>query len=142
MAVFSSTQNTAACCGGFKYSPMMSAALASNSGSWLAIYRSSRCGCSLACARIRCTVDLLTPNSSANRRHDQCVLVGRHKYVGEKQVTLQRDSENNLDSWQHSFCLCFGIFDCSGAGPRPLFSKTWLFAGNSSCSKGRLGGPG
>ncbi len=33
IAVFSSTQNTAACCGGFRYSPMISAALLSKSGS-------------------------------------------------------------------------------------------------------------
>src|SRR5580658_3908638 len=35
---FSSTQNTAACCGGCKYRPMMSAALFSKSGSLLAMY--------------------------------------------------------------------------------------------------------
>jgi len=35
IAVFSSTLNTAACCGGSKYSPMISAALLSNSGSLL-----------------------------------------------------------------------------------------------------------
>ena len=33
MAVFSSTLNTAACCGGFRYSPITSAALTSKSGS-------------------------------------------------------------------------------------------------------------
>ena len=33
IAVFSSTQNTAACSGGFKYSPITSAALVSKSGS-------------------------------------------------------------------------------------------------------------
>jgi hypothetical protein len=35
MALFSSTQNTAACIGGLRYKPMMSAALSSNSGSSL-----------------------------------------------------------------------------------------------------------
>ena len=30
-----------------------------------------------ACVRMRCTVDLLTPNSRANLRHDQCVLPSR-----------------------------------------------------------------
>jgi hypothetical protein len=34
MAVVSSTQNTAACAGGFRYNPMMSAALVSKSGSF------------------------------------------------------------------------------------------------------------
>ena len=37
IAVFSSTQNTAACAGGFRYSPMMSAALRSKSGSFEAM---------------------------------------------------------------------------------------------------------
>src|SRR6516225_4482074 len=37
IAVFSSTQNTAACAGGFTYSPMMSAALRSKSGSFEAM---------------------------------------------------------------------------------------------------------
>jgi hypothetical protein len=37
IAVFSSTQNTAACCGGFMYSPMISAAFCSKSGSLLAL---------------------------------------------------------------------------------------------------------
>ena len=53
---------------------MMSAALLSNSGSLLAIYRSSRWGFSWVWARIRCTVDLLSPNSLASLRQDQCVL--------------------------------------------------------------------
>jgi hypothetical protein len=44
IAVFSSTQNTAACAGGFTYSPIMSAALRSKSGSFEAMQRSSRCG--------------------------------------------------------------------------------------------------
>jgi hypothetical protein len=37
MALFSSTQNTAALTGGFRYKPMMSAALVSKSGSSLAM---------------------------------------------------------------------------------------------------------
>jgi hypothetical protein len=37
IAVFSSTQNTAACAGGLTYSPMMSAALRSKSGSFEAM---------------------------------------------------------------------------------------------------------
>jgi hypothetical protein len=49
IAVFSSTQNTAACWGGSKYRPMTSAALASKSGSSLARYRSKRCGFRRAC---------------------------------------------------------------------------------------------
>ena len=36
IAVFSSMQKTAACCGGFRYRARISAALLSNSGSWLA----------------------------------------------------------------------------------------------------------
>src|SRR5215813_4045977 len=58
MAVFSSTEDGSGC-GGFMYSPMMSAAFSSNCGSLLAMYRSSRCGCSRACTRMRCTLDLL-----------------------------------------------------------------------------------
>ena len=54
--------------------PVMSAALLSKSGSLLAIYRCSRCGFSCAWARIRCTVDLLSANSLASFRQDQCVL--------------------------------------------------------------------
>jgi hypothetical protein len=53
---------------------MMSAALFSNSGSLLALYRSKRCGCRRACASMRCTLDLLTPISAASLRTDQCVL--------------------------------------------------------------------
>src|SRR5437763_9989683 len=74
MAVFSSTQKTAACWGGSRYNPMMSAVFVSKSGSLLALYRSKRCGCSRACARMRCTLDLLTPISAANLGTDQCVL--------------------------------------------------------------------
>jgi hypothetical protein len=37
MALFSSTQKTAACTGGWRYNPMMSAAFCSNSGSLLAM---------------------------------------------------------------------------------------------------------
>jgi hypothetical protein len=37
MAVFASTQNTAACAGGFRYNPMMSAAFFSKSGSFEAM---------------------------------------------------------------------------------------------------------
>jgi len=53
---------------------MMLAALLSKSGSLLAKYRSSRCGCNCAWARIRWTVDLLSANSLASFRQDQCVL--------------------------------------------------------------------
>ena len=74
MAVFSSTQKTAACWGGSRYNPMMSAVFVSKSGSLLALYRSKRCGCSRACARMRCTLDLLTPISAANLGTDPCVL--------------------------------------------------------------------
>jgi len=65
--------NTAACCGGCKYRPICQP-LVSKSGSFLAIYRSSRCGFSCAWARILCTVDLLSSNSLASFRQDQCVL--------------------------------------------------------------------
>ena len=56
------------------YNPMMSAALLSNSGSLLAMYRSKRCGFRRACAQIRCTVDLLTPSAAAILRQLQFVL--------------------------------------------------------------------
>src|SRR5437868_1047266 len=69
MADFSSTQKTAACCGGFTYSAMMSAAFSSNCGSLLAMYRSSRWGLSLACASTRCTLVLLRPSVAASLRH-------------------------------------------------------------------------
>lgn len=49
------------------------AALVSKSGSLLAMYRSSRCGCSRACDRMRCTPDLLIP-IAANLRTGQWVL--------------------------------------------------------------------
>src|ERR1700690_602937 len=56
IAVFSSTQKTAACAGGFRYSPMMSAAFCSKSGSSVAIYRSSRCGFRACLAHTRATI--------------------------------------------------------------------------------------
>src|ERR1700683_2374558 len=73
MAVFSSMQKTAACSGGFRYRPMMSAALLSKSGSSLAMYRSRRCGFTPASFQTRCTASLLTPNSAASLRQLQCV---------------------------------------------------------------------
>jgi hypothetical protein len=56
VAVFSSTQNTAACAGGFTYSPMMSAVLRSKSGSLEAMLRSSRCGFNPCLAHMRATI--------------------------------------------------------------------------------------
>ena len=46
MALFSSTENTAACWGGLTYRPITSAAFVSKSGSFDAKYRSMRCGLS------------------------------------------------------------------------------------------------
>src|SRR5215469_3446066 len=73
MAVFSATQNTAACCGGFKYKARISAALRSNSGSSLAKYRSRRWGLRPASFQTRYTASLLTPRAAANLRQLQCV---------------------------------------------------------------------
>src|SRR5438309_8924322 len=74
MAVFSSTQNSAACCGGLRYRPMMSAALASNCGSLDAIERSNRWGRNLCLAHTRATVICDTaPSSPASLRLDQWV---------------------------------------------------------------------
>src|SRR6218665_1728282 len=63
IAVFSSTQNTTACPGGLRYSPITSAALVSKSGSLDTMCRSSlcarrsrrpnRCSCQRACRRDR-----------------------------------------------------------------------------------------
>jgi hypothetical protein len=67
-SLFSSTQKTAACSGGFRYRPILSAALLSKSGSSLAMYRSSRCGFKPASFQTRCTASLLTPSSAAPMR--------------------------------------------------------------------------
>src|ERR1700719_276 len=52
IALFSSTQNTAALSGGFRYKPMMSAAFSSNSGSSLATYPRTRCHARLTNAQL------------------------------------------------------------------------------------------
>ena len=73
IAVFSSTQNTAACAGGFRYSPITSAALASKPGSLEIMCRSRRCGCTLCLRQMRCTVMNGSRNSAASLRLLQCV---------------------------------------------------------------------
>src|SRR5579871_1151371 len=73
MADFSSTQKMAACWGGFRYRPIMSAALVSKSGSLLAMYRSNRCGLTPALRQIRWTASLEMRNSRASLRTDQWV---------------------------------------------------------------------
>ena len=85
MAVFSSTQNTAACAGGFKYSPMMSAAFCSKFGSLELMYRSKRCGCIRRLFHARVTIMCDTPSLAARRRVLQCVLPS----VGGVRVALR-----------------------------------------------------
>src|SRR5574340_1400723 len=73
MAVFSSTQNTAAWAGGFRYRPMTSAALDSKSGSLETMCRSRRWGCRSWRRQMRCTSINETPSSAASLRLLQCV---------------------------------------------------------------------
>lgn len=74
IAVFSSTQNTAACAGGFRYSPITPAALASKSGSLETMWVSSRCGRTPCLRQMRCTAENDTsPSSATNLRPLQCV---------------------------------------------------------------------
>src|SRR5262249_50764531 len=68
------TQKTAACWGGSRYRPMISAALTPKTGSFLAMDRSRPGGCKRGCAHIRCTLDLPKPVSAASLRTDPCVL--------------------------------------------------------------------
>jgi len=73
IAVFSSMQNTTACCGGSRYKPITSAAFVSNSGSVDRMYRSSRWGCRPACCQARATIVCCTPSFRPSDRVDQCV---------------------------------------------------------------------
>jgi hypothetical protein len=82
--------------GGFRYRPIMSAALVSKSGSLLAMYRSSRCGFSPASCQTRCTASLLTPRAVASLRQLQCVepslggLRVADRILPEKLASVQR----------------------------------------------------
>ena len=63
-----STQKAAACCGGYRYKPMMSAAFFSKSGSSEAIQPSSRRGLRLCSRQTRAIIMCETPNCSASLR--------------------------------------------------------------------------
>ena len=65
---FSSTQKTAACCGGLRYNPTMSRTLSMSNGSGDSLKLFVRCGCSPKACQMRCTLIGLTPVAFASVR--------------------------------------------------------------------------
>src|SRR5271157_387347 len=72
--LFSSTQRTIACCGGFRYRPTTSVIFSRNFGSRDNLKAFVRWGCSWWARQILLTVDLLTPWLWAMVRQLQCVI--------------------------------------------------------------------
>ncbi len=71
--LFSSTLNTSACSGGFKYSPTMASSFSANCGSLLTLKLSTRCGFKPLARQMRDTDALEMPISRAIVRVDHCV---------------------------------------------------------------------
>jgi hypothetical protein len=75
--VFSSTHNTTALSGGFRYSPTMSRTLSTKAGSVESLKLFERCGCTPKSESIRATVLFERPVSEAAERTVQCCAFGR-----------------------------------------------------------------
>src|SRR5450755_3985936 len=72
--LFSSTHNTIACCGGFRYRPTTSVNFSRNLASRDSLNVFVRCGLRLWLFQMLFTVDLLTSCASAIDRQLQCVI--------------------------------------------------------------------
>src|SRR3972149_9663755 len=70
---FSSTHNTTALSGGFRYTPTTSVNFSTKRLSFESLNPSTRCGCNPCASQMRDTVALLTPIALAIVRVDQCV---------------------------------------------------------------------
>src|SRR4030095_6287785 len=94
--LFSSQHNTIAFSGGARYNPMMSATLASSSGSVENLNVSAFHGFTPSRFQAAATVTWLVPKRSANSRDDQCVTPKLFGGGVSVSVTIRRGSTDRL----------------------------------------------
>ena len=90
--IFSSTHNTTAASGGFRYNPTMSRTLSMNNGSGDSLKLSTKCGFRPNARQIRLTADWVIPVEVASERVDQCVALAG---VSSSVLTITRSTSSS-----------------------------------------------